>query len=124
MHPRTTQQKILIEAEDLIQRFGFFGLSLQDLADRIQIRKPSLYAHYESKEDLGVSIIRDYERRFRKWMERLKLESPDVKLQEFYKLLEGYLNAGKVCPNSSLSLEGARLPEAMNTGFLDRGNDS
>jgi TetR/AcrR family transcriptional repressor of nem operon len=117
MRQLATHQRILIEAQDLLQRFGFFGLSLQDLADRIKIRKPSLYAHYDSKESLGVSIIQDYDRLFQKWMDRLKDETPESKLQEFKKLLEGYLLAGKVCPNSALSLEGERLPQAMRTAY-------
>ena len=113
-----THQKIIIEAQDLIQRFGFFGLSLQDLEDRIKIRKPSLYAHYDSKENLGVAVILDYDRQFRKWTDRLQNESPESKLKEFYKLLERYLIEGKVCPNSSLSLEGVRLPESMRKAYL------
>lgn len=117
MRQIATHQRILIEAQDLLQRFGFFGLSLQDLADRIQIRKPSLYAHYDSKEGLGVSIIQEYDRLFLKWMDRLKDETPESKLQEFHKLIEGYLLAGKVCPNSALSLEGERLPQAMRTAY-------
>ena len=118
MRELATHQKILIEAQDLIQRFGFFGLSLQDLADRIQIRKPSLYAHYDSKENLGVALIQDYDRQFRKWTDRLQNETPESKLREFYKLLERYLLEGKVCPNSALSLEGQRLPESMRTAYL------
>ena len=118
MRELSTPQRILIEAQDLIQRFGFFGLSLQDLADRIHIRKPSLYAHYDSKENLGVSVVLEYDRQFREWAERLKSESPELKLREFYKMLEGYLLADKVCLNSSLSLEGARLPESMRKAYF------
>jgi TetR/AcrR family transcriptional repressor of nem operon len=119
MRELATHQKILIEAQDLIQRFGFFGLSLQDLADRIHIRKPSLYAHYDSKENLGVSVILEYDRQFRKWTDRIQNETPEFKLQEFYKLFESYLLAGKVCPNSSLGLEGDRLPASMRKAYLD-----
>ena len=118
MRELATHQKILIEAQDLIQRFGFYGLSLQDLADRIKIRKPSLYAHYDSKESLGVSVILEYDRQFRKWTDRLQNETPESKLQEFYKLLERYLVDGKVSPNASLSLEGIRLPEVMRNAYL------
>jgi TetR/AcrR family transcriptional repressor of nem operon len=114
-----THQRILIEAQDLMQRFGFFGLSLQDLADRIKIRKPSLYAHYDSKENLGVSVITEYDRQFRKWTDRLKNETPEAKLKEFYQLFERYLLDGKVCPNSSLSLEGSRLPESMKKAYAE-----
>jgi TetR/AcrR family transcriptional repressor of nem operon len=118
MRELATHQKILVEAQDLIQRFGFFGLSLQDLADRIKIRKPSLYAHYDSKESLGVSVILEYDRQFKKWTDRLQNETPESKLQEFYKLLERYLVEGKVSPNAALSLEGVRLPEVMRNAYL------
>jgi hypothetical protein len=60
----------------------------------------------------------EYDRQFKKWTDRLQNETPESKLQEFYKLLERYLVEGKVSPNAALSLEGVRLPEVMRNAYL------
>ncbi len=119
MREQNTQQRILVEAQDLIQRFGYFGLSLQDLADRIEIRKPSLYAHYDSKESLGVSLLKDYDKQFKLWAERIQGEAPDSKLHEFFLVLERHLMLGKVSPDAALGLDSPRLPEAMRAAHAE-----
>ncbi|MCU1359227.1 MAG: transcriptional regulator, TetR family, partial [Ilumatobacteraceae bacterium] len=44
--------KILAAAWFLAQRDGLAAISLRDLADRVELRQPSLYAYFESKLDL------------------------------------------------------------------------
>jgi TetR/AcrR family transcriptional repressor of nem operon len=46
----TTKERILDAAQDLIQTRSFHGFSFQDLADRVGIRKPSLYHYFDSKD--------------------------------------------------------------------------
>ncbi len=112
-----TSKRILKEAQDLIQRRGFFGLSLQDLADRIQIRKPSLYAHYDSKEALAVALLQDYLEGFRTWSEGLGGLSPESRIKAFLGIYDEYVVDGKVCPHAALALDGPLLPSSIQDAY-------
>ncbi len=114
-----THKRILIEAQDLVQRHGFFGLSLQDLADRIHIRKPSLYAHYDSKEKLGVALVQDYRKQFLAWTGEVAKLPQVEQFQAFLHVFEDYLASGKVCPHSALSLDGPHLPPTIREASLE-----
>ncbi len=48
-----------MEAWSLARRDGLAGISLRDLADRVDLRQPSLYAYFESKLDLYGSMFED-----------------------------------------------------------------
>ncbi|WP_077596260.1 TetR/AcrR family transcriptional regulator [Oceanobacillus kimchii] len=37
---------------------GYEGTSLAQIADKVGIKKPSIYAHYKSKQDLFLTVIR------------------------------------------------------------------
>jgi TetR/AcrR family transcriptional repressor of nem operon len=111
-----TSKRILKEAQDLIQRRGFFGLSLQDLADRIQIRKPSLYAHYDSKEALAVALLRDYLEGFQSWSGSLS-GSPEARIKAFLGIYDEYVVDGKVCPHAALALDGPLLPPSIQEAY-------
>lgn len=49
--------QILREATRLFARQGFDGTSVQELADAVGIRKPSLLYHFESKEALRQAVL-------------------------------------------------------------------
>ncbi len=54
--------RIIGEAWSLARRDGLAGLSLRDLADRVDLRQPSLYAYFESKLDLYDLMFEDGQR--------------------------------------------------------------
>ena len=56
--------KILAAAWFLAQRDGLAAISLRDLADRVELRQPSLYAYFESKLDLYDAMFADGYRQF------------------------------------------------------------
>jgi len=53
-----TKQKILTTAGRLFSVKGYFGVSMQDIADELDITKAALYYHYESKEELTQILLK------------------------------------------------------------------
>ncbi len=51
--------EILAAAWDLARRDGLTAISLRDLAQRVDLRQPSLYAYFESKHDLYDLMFAD-----------------------------------------------------------------
>jgi TetR/AcrR family transcriptional regulator len=50
-------EQILVAATRLFAARGFDGASLQDIAEEVGIRKPSLLYHYPSKDDLRRAVL-------------------------------------------------------------------
>lgn len=54
---------ILATATEMLAEEGFFGLSMDRLAEAVEYSKPTLYAHFESKEDLVLAAVNESLRR-------------------------------------------------------------
>ncbi|PIY75147.1 MAG: hypothetical protein COY85_01120 [Candidatus Portnoybacteria bacterium CG_4_10_14_0_8_um_filter_40_50] len=54
----TTKETILKTAGSLFSQRGYFGVSMQDIADELSITKAALYYHFESKESLTEELLR------------------------------------------------------------------
>lgn len=52
--------EILDIGQVLIQTRGYTAMSFQDIADQVDIKKPSVIYHFSSKADLGAAIIQCY----------------------------------------------------------------
>ena len=59
-----TRAAILDAALDLASRNGLEGLTIGLLAERMQMSKSGVFAHFGSREDLQVEVVREYHRRF------------------------------------------------------------
>jgi len=55
-----TRETILGAATRLFQQRGFNGLGMRQIAEHLQIKAPSLYHHFASKEDLTRHALRQY----------------------------------------------------------------
>ncbi|MDQ3031833.1 MAG: TetR/AcrR family transcriptional regulator [Myxococcota bacterium] len=55
--PEGGRERILIEATHLFARKGLDATSLQDVADAVGMRKPSVLWHFRSKEELHRSVL-------------------------------------------------------------------
>ncbi len=59
-----TRNAILDAALDLSCRNGLEGLTIGLLAERMQMSKSGVFAHFGSREDLQIAVIHEYHRRF------------------------------------------------------------
>jgi AcrR family transcriptional regulator len=59
-----TRAAILDAALELSSRDGLEGLTIGLLAERMQMSKSGVFAHFGSREDLQVEVVREYHRRF------------------------------------------------------------
>lgn len=59
-----TKAAILDEAVQIASRVGFAGLSIGQLADRVEMSKSGLFAHFRSKEQLQLQAMERARQRF------------------------------------------------------------
>ncbi len=52
-----TAERILDAAEALFAERGFAGTTMRDVAEAVGIRTPSLYNHFESKDELYAAVL-------------------------------------------------------------------
>jgi AcrR family transcriptional regulator len=80
--------RILVEAWSLAHRDGLAAISLRDLADRVELRQPSLYAYFDSKLDLYDMMFADGNRQLLAWIGDLPdRDDPRQSLIEFVQSL-------------------------------------
>jgi AcrR family transcriptional regulator len=60
-----TKSLILDAALHIVGKDGFEGLSIGALAEKMGMSKSGVYAHFESKEDIQLQVIKEYHQRFR-----------------------------------------------------------
>jgi AcrR family transcriptional regulator len=61
---RQTRAAILEAALGLASHMGLEGLSIGALAELMQMSKSGVFAHFGSREELQISVIREYHERF------------------------------------------------------------
>lgn len=57
MEKLTTKERILIESLDLFSKKGFDAVSVEEIAQAVGIKAPSLYKHYKSKQEIFDGIF-------------------------------------------------------------------
>ncbi len=63
----TTKEKILKEALSLFADNGYDGTSVEEIANSVGIKAPSLYKHYKGKEDILNALIDAAESRYEEY---------------------------------------------------------
>jgi AcrR family transcriptional regulator len=61
VHPETatTRERVRSAAVELFGEKGYDGVSMNELAERVGIAKPSLYNYYRSKEEILLDLVDD-----------------------------------------------------------------
>lgn len=80
-----TKQRILQEALRLFSQKGYDAVSVEQIADAVGIRAPSLYKHYRGKQDIFEAIIEETGRRYDAFTEGISVRpaDPEQELRTF-----------------------------------------
>src|SRR5262245_60807258 len=65
-----TRERILLRAADFFYRRGITTVSMEDVAAHVGVTKPTLYAHFDSKEALVGAALNRVEVSHFNWFER------------------------------------------------------
>lgn len=121
---KTTKEKALGEGRALLQQHGYNGFSFQDIANKLDIKKPSLYDHFASKDDLIIAIVRDYSVRFDIWSLSLKDIAPSARIRKVFDVFYSFSSdKSKVCPILALAADFqgvARSIQKEMKAFVDK----
>lgn len=87
MNKSQTALNIKKSALTYISKFGYEGTSLKDIAQEVGIKTPSIYFHFESKEQLFLSVINDLKISEKESLTKLVLSLRKKSIEE---VLEGF----------------------------------
>ena len=110
----STKTRALAEAKALLQTYGFNGFSFQHVADALGIKKPSLYVHFASKEELGNQLIEDYSTQFFEWTKTIDESEPANNVRLLFEIFRKFsCEDRKYCPLATLIGDFNSLPTSM-----------
>lgn len=88
---RNTKERIIDEAEKLASLHGIEHLKLQDVADKIGIKLPSVYAHFSGREDILAAMGSRINRAFTQMFHSKAGEAPKEALRRSSEELAKFL---------------------------------
>ena len=106
------------QAARLFAEKGYHGTSIGDLADALGMRKGSLYAHIEGKQDLLYETMREGARTFHAALDRIPEQLPVTEklrlaLRAHLRVVSEQLDVATVFVQEWKYLEGARRDEIV-----------
>jgi TetR/AcrR family transcriptional repressor of nem operon len=118
-----TRTRALNLGRHYLQTLGFNGFSFQTIADDLGIKKASLHYYFASKEDLGLSLIEEYQKAYDEWVARVSPLSATKKLDQmvhvFYKMA---LDEKKICPTGVFCSDFNSISKNMKKRLLEFHN--
>ena len=76
-----TRDRIVAVAEDLIARHGIEGLQVKEIAARVGIRSPSVFAHFGGRDDIVGAVVERLLRRIERLFEAPLDGTPEEELR-------------------------------------------
>ncbi len=114
-----TRERILDEAQNLVQTLGYDGFSFADVAGRVGLRKASIHHHFPTKVDLGVHLVARFRRDCSGRLAAVDPEGdPRARLDRFVGLFRETLALGRMCLCGVLSSGFAGLPDPVRSEVL------
>ena len=88
-----TKQRILDEALTLFSEKGYANVFVNDIANKVGIKAPSLYKHYKNKQAIFDAIIDEMNLRFKQQAEALSIDgsNPVIDAEIYKKMDEDHL---------------------------------
>jgi TetR/AcrR family transcriptional regulator len=86
----TTREEILVQAGHLFAERGYTGASLNDIAEAVGIRRPSILHHFESKDSLYREV---FQRALAEWEQRVE-EAVSDRAERGWPLVDHLISAG------------------------------
>src|ERR1051325_8689685 len=100
----STKEKILDAAQHLIQTRSLHGFSFQDIANRVGIRKPSLYHYFDSKDALAVAVLERAAEWVRTRLAKAEGKYPAARLERYFEMFRDIHGKGeRMCPGGSFA---------------------
>jgi TetR/AcrR family transcriptional repressor of nem operon len=97
-----TKQLLINEAMNIVQNESFEKLSFQMLADRVGIKKGSVYYHFPSKEKLAIAVIEDANRQLTSYFLLIEHQTLPKWLNSYIQLFSVHIAPlDKLCPAAS-----------------------
>jgi TetR/AcrR family transcriptional repressor of nem operon len=124
---RSTAEKIVRAARDLIMTRGYNGFSYADIAEAVGIRKASIHHHFPAKSDLAKAVVEETRAVIRAQTEMLATADPDAgdQLRSYAGYWERCIadNSAPFCVAGMLAAELPSLPAdlaaAVRAHFAD-----
>ncbi len=63
MKYKDTKKRILYTSLDLFSKNGYTGVSIRQIARKLEIRESAIYNHYNSKEEIFSAILKEFKSR-------------------------------------------------------------
>lgn len=116
-----TVDRILDEAEKLVQVRGFNAFSYADISKAVGIQKASLHHHFATKTDLGVALVARYRRVFGRALESIESRDADAveQLERYVDLYRSVLRKRRMCMCGMLAADVATLPDPIRTSVAE-----
>jgi len=112
---KDTRSTILDVAQDMVQRQSISGVSFQELANRIGIKKGSMYYHFESKDELSIAMLERATEDLKASFKRGKHKSATEQLRYFFAIYFRIIGPGqRMCPGGAFAGEWDKLSEPVH----------
>lgn len=112
-----TREKIVSAAQELLQTRSFTGFSFEDVAERVGIRKPSLYHHFKTKNDLALAVLERSLMRLEAASHLRASLSAAEQLHDYLRSISEILGAGeRICPGGAFIANWEVLPRVLRNG--------
>jgi TetR/AcrR family transcriptional repressor of nem operon len=110
-------ERILKTAEALMIERGYSAFSYADIAEAVQIKKPSIHHHFPTKSGLAVTVLKKHREKTIEGTEQLdrQIEDPRKRLHAYVQYWEGCIRDRTVpfCVAALMAAELPSLPEEV-----------